>query len=225
MTNAIARSECVFCKIADGGQRVFRGQFPQLDRREVMFRSSSFCIIPDISPIRFGHALIIPNVHLESASILSPAMNTELDEVRRLFTDFCESEFGLDCLEFEHGSAGLKACGGCINHAHIHMVPIEASLWGEIEMAAGRLTPSLSSDVDLTSVEYLVARFRGMELAWNPLFQRSQFFRRILSELLHKPSRASWLGFISGPDMEIAEAEVSLLMSSWDRFMAQRTSS
>lgn len=71
-----------------------------------------------------GYLLIVSKEHyLGTGDIPSSEIN-ELDDLIQLTRQTIEKNFGKKSIVFEHGpKVGLCGWGGCIDHAHLHVVP------------------------------------------------------------------------------------------------------
>jgi diadenosine tetraphosphate (Ap4A) HIT family hydrolase len=80
-------------------------------------------ILSDISPLVAGHILILPRSHHASLSMMS---ETQLDELEQLIAKIAAPyarAFG-SATWIEHGSNGQSSHRNCLDHAHIHGVPV-----------------------------------------------------------------------------------------------------
>ncbi|MDD3279388.1 MAG: HIT family protein [Lachnospiraceae bacterium] len=102
--------DCIFCKIANG-------EIPST----TLYEDENFCIILDIGPASYGHALLLPKKHYANlfelpeelagkAMILVKKMSTVLNEAVE-----CE---GLNVVQNNGELAGQT-----VFHFHMHMIP------------------------------------------------------------------------------------------------------
>lgn len=102
---------------------------------KILLESEGFLVIPDISPLVPGHRLIVTRNHVPSLAELPEHLYDELEEIQtRAIYELKASRADGNCLSvilFEHGGfAGETGAGDCINHAHLHIVPLAQSSGG-----------------------------------------------------------------------------------------------
>ena len=187
-----------------------------------MYRTDNFTLIPDIAPIVSGHLLLIPNDHVESAHLIDDRLKLELNSLRSLVGDFFLSSFDSACLEFEHGAVGLRNCGGCINHCHIHLLPFKVSDWVKLVQITDRATRGHTEKAKVINGEYLTAKFGGERYYWSSKSQQSQFFRRAISEINETPYKSNWLDSIDGRNHIIADSDLEQVINKWAAFLGQK---
>ena len=90
----------------------------------VLLEARDFVLVPDRGSILPGYLLLIPRDHFLAMSCVPERMLKPLDELTGLVRRF-HAESGLgETTMFEHGScAEHNRAGGCIAHAHWHIVP------------------------------------------------------------------------------------------------------
>ena len=103
-------NDCIFCKI-------IRGEIPAAK----VYEDDLVCAFLDISPINFGHTLVIPKEHHQSASTVPEAT------AGRMFA--VASRIGILLKRFDeydgynlHLADGTVA-GQVVMHVHMHVVP------------------------------------------------------------------------------------------------------
>jgi diadenosine tetraphosphate (Ap4A) HIT family hydrolase len=102
---------------------------------EVLFRDALVSVVPDLSPLCPGHLLAASRRHVLSMAELGPSA---LERIGSTLTTLCAAlapEFG-DYFFFEHGTPpGESTRGACIDHAHVHMLPLEATMFDRLVLA------------------------------------------------------------------------------------------
>lgn len=177
-------STCPFCEPGDDDLRTHE-----------VYRSNNFRIVEDIAPLVPNHQLLIPNKHY--LSIAATVEDRGPNEIDRILRHVAGEVGGEDDHElwtmFEHGSTETsepdRYC--CINHAHLHIVPLETRYLPDQLLADGFKCTSSSSHIgSLASYhteEYLL---HGSVNLFN-VYQRetipSQYFRRIIGESMQNP--------------------------------------
>ena len=89
-----------------------------------MFESDNFVVFPSLGQIVEGYLLIAPKKHYIGVSGIPKELYPELEEVckkvrNKLSEVYCVPLF------FEHGPHKESKGGCCIDHAHIHAVPVK----------------------------------------------------------------------------------------------------
>jgi diadenosine tetraphosphate (Ap4A) HIT family hydrolase len=113
-------SYCIFCDIADGFASA------QLPENRVIAQDRLVFAKPALGQFVEGYILIISREHLRAFG----AMNSEgLAEVELFKQKLCQSlrrAYGADILVFEHGcgQSMTQRAGACIDHAHLHVLPL-----------------------------------------------------------------------------------------------------
>ena len=88
----------------------------------IIFEDKNVFITPDIAPLIEGHFLIVTKKHLTSFGGVNDQIYKSLKKAKKfLRSTIYKNE---KVLFFEHGSVVTKTAGACIDHAHIHAIPI-----------------------------------------------------------------------------------------------------
>jgi histidine triad (HIT) family protein len=104
---------CVFCKIAGG-------EIPSVK----VYEDDLVLAFLDISPICFGHTLVIPKEHHESSSSIPEATAGRMFHIASRIGIACKRALETDGYNL-HLSDGVCA-GQVVMHAHLHVVPRSA---------------------------------------------------------------------------------------------------
>ena len=103
-------SDCIFCKI-------IAGEIPSAK----IYEDELICAFLDISPINFGHTLVIPKEHHQSAATIPENV------AGRMFAVASRIGILLKRLEEYDGYnlhlADGTAAGQVVMHAHLHVIP------------------------------------------------------------------------------------------------------
>jgi len=99
---------------------------------DVLLETPHFVVKPALGQIVEGYLLICSKEHIISFGQLSSSLFEELSlvklEVKRVLNDFYTTP-----LFFEHGTVSLEKRGGsCIDHAHLHAVPVDVDIYEDI---------------------------------------------------------------------------------------------
>jgi diadenosine tetraphosphate (Ap4A) HIT family hydrolase len=188
--------DCVFCEEFSSGR--FRYNIPVLE-------TGLFFVLADIAPIALGHLIILPKRHVSSLSELEASTLEELRDLVAELHTLAANVFEWIALA-EHGSGiGSVLRTGCVDHAHLHMCPVEctptqgvqlvdARAYAEHQKCAG--FPNLTS---FRGEEYLLWGTTPTDLSvWTPGRHRcSQLLRGVLNSLNDRDPSMRWQGAIS----------------------------
>jgi len=178
---------CRFCEIADGNIKY-------IEFDEPVARADNFFAIASIGALVEGWSLVIPKAHQVSMRNLydNPEFIDFVEEVHSKIFD----NYG-PVIAFEHGAnkeGSITACG--TDHAHLHLVPFDASLLPEMQRANLHWIRCHASEIASISGnnEYLFYTELGNNCQWQDhlgylhilQYSKSQFFRRIIAERLNK---------------------------------------
>ena len=137
---------CIFCKI-------IAGEIPAVK----VYEDDLVLAFLDISPINFGHTLVIPKEHHESSSTIPEAVAGRMFRVGSRIGIALKRKFDYDA--FNLHLADGAAAGQVVMHAHLHVVPrgVEDGFrwnWrqlkygeGEMQEFARKLAAKLASDL------------------------------------------------------------------------------
>jgi diadenosine tetraphosphate (Ap4A) HIT family hydrolase len=107
---------------------------------KVILETEHFLLLPDISPIVQGHILLISKDHLSCFAQLPICMLKEFRDVRDQAVSLIAATYS-EPLLFEHGSStDTRYSGVCVQHAHIHVIPVRAPVEEWLE-EFGELVP------------------------------------------------------------------------------------
>jgi ATP adenylyltransferase len=185
-----AHHGCRFCAIAAGVA------FTPYDRP--ILESDRYLAVASLGGFLPGWTLIIPRDHELNLSqrYADPAFLDFAAEVQRAVS----TTFG-NTVMFEHGANHAGSSTGCgTDHAHMHLVPLEASLTA---LATSYGTPDpwqrypISELHRVAGAEYLFVSDQFEHAKTSGLLQllrapRSQFFRRVIAEHLGMPGLADY---------------------------------
>ena len=141
MFDAISFSGCLLCDEV-------RGEYPLSLRLglyataadKVIMETEHFLLLPDISPIVPGHSLLISKDHFPCFTQLPNSMLEEFRDARDKAVSRIAATYG-EPLLFEHGSSSdTRRSGVCVQHAHIHLLPVRAPVEDWLEKF-GELVP------------------------------------------------------------------------------------
>jgi diadenosine tetraphosphate (Ap4A) HIT family hydrolase len=187
-------SDCVFCEIGSStGENHTYDIVPQDHLASlVIAESPNFLVLLDIAPIVENHCLLVPRQHVPAFAYLT---DYRWNEVQMLLGRVTETLFRLHGFRpslFEHGihwREALPSC--CIDHAHIHVVPIDLDLTPIVEKDSYSLV-QVGDDQEAyqavrgTSYLYYNASTKNGRF-YDASRIPSQYLRRIYTESLGQP--------------------------------------
>lgn len=111
--------ECAFCDDTQEPESQFSISSPLTDEGDVFLKPALGMLMP-------GYLLAITREHLTSFAQLDKARLAAIDQRLNLYEKPLAERFGR-YFRIESGSDNLKDCGsgGCIEHAHIHLMPAD----------------------------------------------------------------------------------------------------
>lgn len=98
--------DCIFCKIVSGEIPSFK-----------IFENEDFLAFLEINPINIGHTLVIPKKHYETIYKMPDGEYSNLFSVVRLIAPRIAEAT-------KAKKVGISVVGLDINHAHLHILPI-----------------------------------------------------------------------------------------------------
>ena len=96
----------------------------------VLFETDNFFGVPTIGPIGIeGYLLLCSKEHYIGIGGVPEEHRSELEDVLKMTRDLLSDFYGSEVLVFEHGPrVGCHKGGGCLDHAHLHIVPVSVNL-------------------------------------------------------------------------------------------------
>lgn len=161
----------------------------------VLAQTENLLVIPSIGPLNDSHVMIVPKTHCNSFGALPTACNDEKFALIKSLREHYFSHFNKELLFFESGAGTLiNHSGGCIFHAHIHVVEAQelfhTRLLAEvklIEISAGNPT---SPDLNLGYIWYMNAE--GHQYLCNNPMLPSQFLRYTYAQCAGHETMWNW---------------------------------
>jgi len=161
----------------------------------IIFETDNFVVLPSIGQIVEGYLLILPKKHANSMAALDKHLLAELEivhsEVRQMLARFYSTP-----IFYEHGVGTTKFGNGCcVDHAHIHAVPVSLQLsfllckqfkWAKFSRLE-ELT-QLAAKNDYLFVEDCTGERFLFQASQVP----SQFLRYRIAEMIGTPEKGDW---------------------------------
>ena len=185
-----SNKDCFLCRILGGEDEVPFRRYFSFDEveSEVLWESDNFALIADVAPIVEGHCLLISKDHVLSMASLDNTLHDELQLAKQTARTLVENAF-CSPVAFEHGTSSSTARGGaCIDHAHIHYVPVDGvdseQVLAKIQSGFENVDVSAFANYQNARDEYLFFEDRQPEaLLLQGFSPPSQMMRKLLVEL------------------------------------------
>lgn len=170
--------ECVFCPHA------IESSTSPFDR--VIASGTRGYIIPALGMLVPGYFLSITNRHVVSLSQLEA---TEIEQFYSWALKFCSEWSGTfgEYLIVEHGSCSGSYAGSCIEHAHLHLVPLQREIANVLLTDAGLSWRRLSSPSEIAKERgrgYISLAGGGSLYVARDIRVPSQWLRRVIAREL-----------------------------------------
>jgi len=187
---------------------------------QALFETANFVVIPSLGSLVEGWVLIVPKKHFICMGALPADLLRELGQTKTAVGKMLSQQYG-DVCAFEHGPHALNRQVGCgVDHAHLHLVPLEFDLRGAAEsfMPSGvRWRPgsfescraAFDEGQDYLYIEQPLGR--GCISAHIEL--GSQILRKAIAAQLGIPEQFSWRDY---PRMEVVSRTIRALSGSAD---------
>jgi len=94
--------------------------------KSVIYEDENVFVTPDIAPVVKGHFLIVTQKHINSYGNADEKVYASLEKAKQFL--ICDLYHTDNVLFWEHGAVVSHSAGGCIDHAHIHVVPMPLNL-------------------------------------------------------------------------------------------------
>jgi len=176
---------------------ILNSRFPEKLRRiysienRVCYENENFIVIPSVSPIVEGHLMLIPKKHIKSLAYVDmDTLDSFKELVKKVFsfikTKYCEPFL------FEHGVGEDEFTGCGIDHAHLHILPIQLENQNRIFNAilsernilhAGNMYELLSSIDKRKSYLLFGCQVNNMYFS-TAEGAKSQYIRKIISSIV-----------------------------------------
>lgn len=157
----------------------------------ILFEDDNIYVTPDLFPLCLGHILIITKNHYSSFGNAPYSIYESAERAKGYLVDkiFKSTPY----IVFEHGAVMTHTGGSCIDHAHIHIMPLNTDIKDKIEESV--FIDSNAIKADYTNLNRLATQGipyiyyqRNAELpVAYPIYNGlpSQFFRIIIANILN----------------------------------------
>jgi diadenosine tetraphosphate (Ap4A) HIT family hydrolase len=199
-------------------------------KTKILYESDNFFITPTIGPIGLeGYVLLCSKDHFLGVGGMPVKYRPELEEVLKHAKRVLSETYHSEVLVFEHGPrVGCYRGGGCLDHTHLHIVPLAFQL---MEPVALRFLRALA-----VKDYYKIERIGGFEKLTD-IFEKqeasylfvetneqkryttevnfvlpSQYLRQVIAQGIGQENKWSWK---ENPDYETVEKTIERLQKSF----------
>jgi len=153
-------------------------------RKNIIYESADFVVLPSLGPLNDSHVMIVPKAHINNFSMIPDSTLPQVRSIAQALSSYVERKHGKRLAFFESGAgARISHSGGCIVHAHIHCVyehdEFEQRLFEEVDFQEGGVNWYSNADGNLGYVWFMNSRGKAF-LSNNPQLP-SQFLRYLYS--------------------------------------------
>lgn len=168
----------------------------------VLFETDRYAVVPALGALVSGYVMLVSKDHCASAATIEAAELAVLEALLTEVLAMLRQKFaGSSWLVFEHGTAlqcGTKAC--CVDHLHLHLVPLQMDLAGELERRLQHVPQRIKSLVDLKNVNFEITGnyiyVRNPDdscYAFAPEAYSSQLVRQVIAGKVGQEQRWNWM--------------------------------
>jgi len=186
--------DCSFCREFEC--RVSKIQDIEIANR-VLFKSKNFNVFPTIGSFIEGYLLISPRDHHISIGAIPRELYPELEEVKEKVRRVLKENYQIP-LFFEHGPASNeKKAGCCVEHAHLHAVPVNAEVIEDLKKHFQHFEISsysaLKDEFEKGNPYFFVEdQNRNKHLFRIIDIVPSQYIRQVISSRIGMPEKWDW---------------------------------
>lgn len=163
----------------------------------VIYEDENVFVLPDIAPVVKGHYLIATQEHINSYGNADENIYASLEAAKKfLITNVFHTD---NVLFWEHGAVVSHSAGGCIDHAHLHALPMIQGLDIDSYLDSLDYINSPRQDLTFESLKQLALSkqpYISYEYGNGGKFFRcvkwlpTQFFRLMISQ--YQPQEYNW---------------------------------
>jgi diadenosine tetraphosphate (Ap4A) HIT family hydrolase len=93
----------------------------------ILWGDEHLYVIPDLAPLVEGHLLLVSSRHYINYGASPVQLGRRIAKQQKRLVSLFRSAFDRPTLFLEHGPAFRGRAGSCIDHAHLHCLPIDSS--------------------------------------------------------------------------------------------------
>lgn len=163
-----------------------------------VYENDEFIVMPTLGAFVEGYVMIVPKTHYDCIGKMPLESIDALAKLSETIKKQVKEAYGTSVICFEHGSVSCaNKFGGCLNHAHLHILPCNVSLIEEISEydLEISLLPNLSVLHDYGSVDNPYLFFEdisGEQYVITGEYIVSQFFRKLVANHIGLSEAWDW---------------------------------
>lgn len=159
-------------------------------KKEIVEEWPNFYLAPALGSFLPYYFLLISNNHSDSLSqTLNKENLKEFLDLKKKVHNFIFKKTNKEPVCFEYGACYNQKAGGCISHAHLHILPFDKALLPKVMYKLGKPNKvrgylkfiNLSKNLN----SYLSLEEKGEIYIWKDPVIISQYIRKIIAEELH----------------------------------------
>lgn len=168
-------------------------------RNEIIWESENFFLVPSVGQITEGYLLLCTKKHYLGMADIPSEQFIELEAALLKIQTLAAGIYG-PSIVWEHGSAGCaKAVGGCLNHAHFNIFPINARKIIEKVSPEFKLKPikNIPEIKNITgSYIFLKDSDEACYILTTDGVTPSQYFRQLVARELGREEKWDWRNYV-----------------------------
>lgn len=162
---------------------------------KILVETDNFIVTPSLGSLIPGWQLVIPKKHYLNVSQIGAEEKAELLNLLEQQINITSSSFKKEVAIFEHGAVNNGSLVGCgIDHAHIHIVPLDFNIGLAAKNIENTFAPTLKhtsildfyrNNENLNQKPYWVCATNYQNIYYTEeMSEASQFFRRVIADKL-----------------------------------------
>lgn len=194
--------ECEFCRELRGEPNLYSEVAVRsgLPAQRLIYEGRHWVIWPTIGALVPGYVLIVPKKHRFSVMSCSGEEIDELEHLLARTRKRLQDIYHYPCIAFEHGSkCGSEMKTACIEHCHVHVLPLKEDIYHRIDFAKTRLhvTPidslhDLCKNGNSQEAYLLYQNHEGQFFKMCADMYLSQYFRQLIALSEGIPEKWNW---------------------------------
>jgi len=168
------------------------------EKKNVIFESANFFVVPSLGQIVEGYLLICSKEHFIGLGQLPKKLLDELRVVQTKTKDVLSGQY-TNPIFFEHGpTSSTKKGGCCIEHAHLHAVPVNIDIFDDISKNFKAIEIKnyfpLNKQFKKGTPYFYYENQKGNKYLFElPQIIPSQYLRRLIAVRINAPNRWNWM--------------------------------